>query len=183
MGLTRSQQMSRIRGKDTTPERVLRAQLRLAGLRFRLNYRIRRARPDVAFPKARVAVFVDGCFWHGCPKHYVRPRSGGEFWPMKLVENVERDRRQTKLLEGEGWRTVRLWEHEVFERVEIAASRVVRALNAVRWRPAERWQAVSVSEMPGTNDIEAWHLVELRDRQVPRDVMKKRSTKKWRRGK
>ncbi|HYO69174.1 MAG TPA: very short patch repair endonuclease, partial [Archangium sp.] len=87
MGLTRSEQMSRIRGKDTSPERLLRSALWRAGLRFRLQSRTPYGRPDVVFSKARVAVFIDGCFWHGCPDHYVRPRTRNDFWSSKLLEN------------------------------------------------------------------------------------------------
>lgn len=90
--------MARIRGKDTGPEVALRRALWQAGLRYRLGMRVEGTRPDLTFPRARLVVFVDGCFWHGCPLHYVRPRTKEEFWALKLAVNTDRDRRQTVLL-------------------------------------------------------------------------------------
>lgn len=70
-----------------------------------------RPRPDIAFTRSRVAVFVDGCFWHCCPDHGRPPKTNRSYWGPKLARNVERDRRDTLALEGAGWRVVRLWEH------------------------------------------------------------------------
>jgi DNA mismatch endonuclease, patch repair protein len=170
--LTRSQQMARIGGQDTEPELLLRAALRSQGLRYRLRERIGRTRPDMTFPRQRVAVFVDGCFWHGCPKHYVNPRSGGAFWPRKLATNVARDQRLTQALEDCGWRTLRFWEHEVFEQPTSVAK---------RWRPVLRWHAAEVMALPSEGDMENWRLVELRGLAPDRLITKKRSTRKWRR--
>jgi DNA mismatch endonuclease (patch repair protein) len=144
MGLTRSQQMARIRGTETGPETHLRRALR-AGV---IGERIGRIRPDLVIRRRslRVAVFVDGCFWHGCPQHYVRPRSGTEFWSNKLRENTSRDTRQTQLLLDEGWLVVRLWEHEVIENVEKAAGKVRAALASGRSR-VERWRVVEVTAL------------------------------------
>src|SRR5215211_8176900 len=105
--------MARVKGKNTSPERILRSALWRNGLRYRLDYKVPAGRPDIVFPGPKVAVFVDGCFWHGCPAHYSRPRSQQEFWSEKLAANVERDRRQTLELESRGWRVVRVWEHEI----------------------------------------------------------------------
>src|SRR4051812_21964937 len=118
MALTRSEQMARIRGVNTTPELRLRARLWSTGLRYRLHLRTPAGRPDLVIPGAQVAVYIDGCQWHGCPKHYVRPRSKDEFWAAKLHENVARDLRQTQQLEALGWRVLRFWEHEVWEEPE-----------------------------------------------------------------
>jgi DNA mismatch endonuclease (patch repair protein) len=95
------------------------------------DVRIGRIRPDLVLRRGsnRVAVFVDGCFWHGCPDHYVRPRSGGEFWSKKLRENTARDSRQTVTLKSDGWVVVRLWEHEVAEDAVKAAGRVRSAFS------------------------------------------------------
>lgn len=83
-----------------------------------------RARPDLAFTRRRVAVFVDGCFWHGCPDHGRPPLSNGSYWGPKLARNAERDRIDTERLENAGWFVVRLWEHvpveEAVQRVESA---------------------------------------------------------------
>jgi DNA mismatch endonuclease (patch repair protein) len=115
MTLSRSEQMSRVRGKHTEPERLLRAALWAAGMRYRLHARTPVGRPDLVFCGPKVAVFIDGCFWHGCPLHYARPRSREEFWATKLKTNVDRDARQSAALASAGWRVVRLWEHEVVE--------------------------------------------------------------------
>jgi DNA mismatch endonuclease (patch repair protein) len=97
--LTRSENMSRIKGRDTGPEMLLRRRLFAAGLRFRVDHRCGIARPDIVFISARVAIFVDGCFWHGCPIHAVMPKSNTAFWSAKLTKNVARDGRQTSALE------------------------------------------------------------------------------------
>ena len=103
--------MQRIRGADTSPELALRSALHAVGLRYRLNLRICDVRPDLVFTRPRVAVFIDGCLWHGCPLHYTAPRTRTSYWQEKLARNVERDIRQTVALRLAGWRVVRLWEH------------------------------------------------------------------------
>jgi DNA mismatch endonuclease (patch repair protein) len=105
------------RGRDTGPEIALRSALHQLGLRFRKNLLIRTAsgvkvRPDVVFTKARVAIFVDGCFWHCCPDHATTPRRNGKFWRAKLQANVNRDRRVDQALSADGWQLLRVWEHE-----------------------------------------------------------------------
>ena len=179
MGLSRSEQMARIRGRDTKPETILRRLLWANELRYRLHLRIEGCRPDLVFKGARVAVFVDGCFWHGCPDHYVRPRSRDRFWHGKLVENVERDIRQTAKLEQLGWRVCRLWEHDVFETPNAAAELVEAAIRADRWHPPRSWRVVRVEKLDRLEDLERRHFRELRDRASPRSEIRKRSTKKW----
>ncbi|WP_278184808.1 very short patch repair endonuclease [Mycobacterium kubicae] len=111
----RSQNMAAVRRSNTTPELTLRKALHAAGYRFRKDYPIRAGgrliRPDVAFTRRRVAVFVDGCFWHGCPIHGQIPATNVSFWTTKLDANVERDRLQDRLLAEAGWDVVRVWEH------------------------------------------------------------------------
>jgi DNA mismatch endonuclease (patch repair protein) len=102
---------------DTTPELRLRSELHRRGLRFRKDFRILltdrvSVRPDIVFTRARVAVFVDGCFWHGCPDHFQMPRINRGYWEPKLARNVERDRGADAALVGSGWRVIRVWEHE-----------------------------------------------------------------------
>lgn len=103
------------RRRDTGPELALRSALHQAGLRFRVDYPIRNegrsVRADVAFPRARVAVFLDSCFWHQCPDHATMPKANADYWRPKLARNVERDREQTARLRASGWRVVRIWEH------------------------------------------------------------------------
>jgi DNA mismatch endonuclease, patch repair protein len=113
--LTREQRslcMSRIRGKNTRPEMRLRLALWAVGLRYRIHARLP-GRPDVVFPSARVAVFVDGCFWHGCPDHGVKPKTNAQFWEEKIASNAARDRRNNAALQEAGWSIVRIWEHEL----------------------------------------------------------------------
>lgn len=104
--------MSRIRGRDTTPELRLRRELWHRGLRYRLHYELP-GRPDLVFVGPRVTVFIDGCFWHMCPEHFRWPASRPEFWRKKIQANVARDQRVNAELEEAGWKVLRFWEHEV----------------------------------------------------------------------
>ncbi|WP_223202693.1 very short patch repair endonuclease [Propioniciclava sp. MC1595] len=103
------------RRKDTSPELALRKALFIRGLRYRIHWPVP-GRPrrtiDVAFPKARVAVFVDGCFWHGCPIHSVAPKNNGQWWERKLAANAARDEETNQSLAAAGWQVLRAWEHE-----------------------------------------------------------------------
>jgi DNA mismatch endonuclease (patch repair protein) len=116
-------------GVDSTPERLLRSALHRRGRRFRKNVRLAEAgrrSVDIVFRGARLAVFVDGCFWHGCPIHGVRPRTNSAYWSAKLEQNSRRDRAIEAALAGSGWRVLRFWEHD---EVETAADRVEEALD------------------------------------------------------
>ena len=107
--------MSRQRRRDTAPEVALRRALHAAGLRYYIHRRplggVRRE-ADVVFPRHRVAVFVDGCFWHRCPQDGVMPRRNHDYWSAKLSRNVTRDRETDRAFADAGWRVVRVWEHE-----------------------------------------------------------------------
>lgn len=181
MGLSRSENMARIRGKNTEPERRLRSALWAAGLRYRLHARTPVGRPDVVFAGQRVAVFVDGCFWHGCPQHYVRPRSREGFWREKLAENVERDRQQTKTLEAAGWRVVRVWEHAVFETLEDLVDIVKATVAAAGIEPQDDWRVVRVEEIGEATNLERRFLERLGDPAARRVEEGPRVTAKWRR--
>jgi DNA mismatch endonuclease (patch repair protein) len=120
------------RRTDTKPELALRHALHRLGYRYRKDYRLdldggRRVRPDIAFTARRVAVFVDGCFWHACPEHGSKPRANEWYWGPKLVRNVERDRINDAALILAGWSVVRLWEHVPLDE---AVRTVVTALAA-----------------------------------------------------
>lgn len=108
----RSYNMSRIRGKDTGPEMLLRKRLWKMGFRYRVHYKLP-GRPDVVFVSRRVAIFVDGCFWHGCPEHGVRPKTNAAFWDKKIQSAIDRDKKNKDLLEKDGWMVLHFWEHEV----------------------------------------------------------------------
>lgn len=120
----RSKVMSAIHSKNTKPELALRKALWARGLRYRIHYGAEKI--DVAFPLRKVAVFVDGCFWHGCPIHSHLPKSNKEYWVPKLKKNIERDKENTQRLSKDGWIVLRFWEHElemmepVIEQIEIA---------------------------------------------------------------
>lgn len=115
------------RRSNTKPELQLRRELHRRGLRYRIDLSVlsdRRRRVDIVFPGPRVAVFVDGCFWHRCPQHGNVPKSNREWWRAKLDRNVDRDRDTDRQLRNAGWNVVRIWEHEVRADVVLAADRI-----------------------------------------------------------
>jgi DNA mismatch endonuclease (patch repair protein) len=122
------------RRTDTTPERRLRSALHSRGLRYRKDLRINAAgrwvRPDIVFTKSRLAVFVDGCFWHRCPTHAAEPRSNSDYWRVKFDRNVARDRADEAALAEAGWAIIRIWEHED---PELAADRVEAELQEISY--------------------------------------------------
>src|SRR5262245_28894726 len=144
MGLSRSQQMARIRAKNTWLEKYLRSALWQRGHRYRLHAMTPAGRPDLVFRKRKVAVFIDGCFWHGCPDHYVFPRTKREFWLAKLRANVERDQRQMRDLTAAGWAAVRVWEHDVYEQPERVLDLIERALAFPAKVQVEGWRVERV---------------------------------------
>jgi len=111
----RSANMKANRRTDTKPELRLRSALHALGYRYRKDHRLdlplRRVRPDIAFTSRKVAVFVDGCFWHACPEHGSAPKNNEWYWSPKLAKNVERDRACDAALADAGWTVIRLWEH------------------------------------------------------------------------
>jgi len=135
------------RRTDTKPELALRRALHGRGYRYRKDYRLdltggKRVRPDIAFTARRVAVFVDGCFWHSCPEHGSKPAVNVGYWDPKLRRNVERDRAADAALAAAGWEVVRIWEHES------VADAVAAVLAALARRPARPASALTVLEEP-----------------------------------
>jgi len=127
----RSEVMSRIRGKGNKDTELALAKLfrrhRLTG--WRRHYAIE-GKSDFAFPKQKLAVFADGCFWHGCPQHATHPKGNAAFWRVKLEANKKRDRKVNRLLRGHGWRVLRIWEHDLRStRQAYSMRRVERALS------------------------------------------------------
>ncbi|KXX66401.1 very short patch repair endonuclease [Marichromatium gracile] len=100
--------------KDTAPELAIRRELHRLGCGYRVDYPIpvSRRRADIAFPRCRIAVFVDGCFWHACPLHGTVPKHNRTWWEDKLRTNVARDRDTDQRLHEAGWTVIRVWEHE-----------------------------------------------------------------------
>jgi DNA mismatch endonuclease (patch repair protein) len=118
------------RGRDTQPELRVRRLVHASGLRYRVDTRpvpTLRFRADLVFTRARVAVFIDGCFWHGCPEHYRSAQKNARFWSKKVRENAARDERVTSTLKDAGWEVIRAWEHENPQAVADHIVRVVRA--------------------------------------------------------
>lgn len=123
----RARNMSRIRSKDTAPELRLRKSLWASGLRYRIHYTLP-GKPDIVFVSARVAVFVDGCFWHRCPLHGVLPKSNADYWRKKLNNNVRRDREVDAKLASMDWKVLRFWEHEVNDDVQAVVADIQKQL-------------------------------------------------------
>ncbi|MEV1067324.1 very short patch repair endonuclease [Streptomyces sp. NPDC050263] len=111
----RRRNMQAIRSRDTKPEKLIRQLVHAQGLRYRVAARplpgLRRT-ADLVFRPAKVAVFIDGCYWHGCPEHYVPPKTNSGYWSDKVLRNVTRDRDTDQQLEKAGWLVLRFWEHE-----------------------------------------------------------------------
>jgi DNA mismatch endonuclease (patch repair protein) len=115
-----SARMSRQARRDTAPEVALRRELHRRGLRFRVDWPIPgmpRRRADIAFTRKRVAIFVDGCFWHRCPIHKTPPANNSAWWASKLDMNVRRDRETEAHLQALGWTVLRFWEHDAVDDV------------------------------------------------------------------
>jgi len=127
----RSRIMSSIRGKNTKPERILRRILSSKGLRYRLHYKVGNKSIDIAMPGKRLAIFVDGCFWHGCPKHCRLPKSNKSYWLPKIRRNKERDEETDGVLKKTNWRVIRIWEHELNRNNVRSNRRMIKALNVI----------------------------------------------------
>jgi DNA mismatch endonuclease (patch repair protein) len=116
------------RKADTRPEVALRSALHASGVRFRKTLLLTaggvRVRPDIVFTHARLAVFVDGCFWHACPMHGTKPGANAAYWSAKLSRNVQRDRLVDDALAGANWRVLRLWEHDVCSDLPSCVARI-----------------------------------------------------------
>ncbi|WP_330175655.1 very short patch repair endonuclease [Streptomyces sp. NBC_01498] len=133
-----SARMSRQARRDTKPEVAVRKLLHASGHRYRVNARVPdmpRRSVDIMFTRAKVAVFLDGCFWHGCPVHATQPKANAEWWREKLDKNIARDKETSGHLEAAGWTVLRFWEHE---RPEEIASQVAANLAHIKSERARR---------------------------------------------
>lgn len=125
------------RPRDTAPELAIRRACHSRGLRYRIHTRpvsSLRRQADMTFRKARVAVFIDGCYWHGCPIHFVEPKANASFWKDKIEKNRQRDAETNSELEKHGWIVLRFWEHEDPELCAGTIEQVVRQVTAVTKR-------------------------------------------------
>jgi DNA mismatch endonuclease (patch repair protein) len=138
-----SVRMRRNRSGDTKFELRVRSALHRAGLRFRKGLLVRAGdvsvRPDVVFTRARIAVFLDGCFWHSCPDHGTKPRQNSAYWTDKLARNAARDRRVGAALERAGWTVLRFWEHEAPEDVVTFVAAALRRRSSDACGSRLRW--------------------------------------------
>ncbi len=123
--------MSSVRGTNTKPELLLRKALWRKGLRYRLKSELP-GKPDIVLSRYKVAIFVDGCFWHSCPEHGSLPESNTSFWKKKIARNVERDHEVNALLEQNGWRIIRIWEHEIKQSIEKVVERVFSFVTSIQ---------------------------------------------------
>nr|WP_114472637.1 very short patch repair endonuclease [Pseudorhodoferax soli] len=131
-----SRRMARTRGFDNARERAIRSALHKMGFRFRIHFRaiVGTTRTvDIAFTRYQLAVFCDGCFWHGCPRHATQPKTNAEWWRQKIAANTARDRDSDVRLAGAGWSVLRIWEHEP---VEDAVAAIVARLGELARAPA-----------------------------------------------
>ncbi|WP_123939293.1 DNA mismatch endonuclease Vsr [Curtobacterium sp. PhB137] len=140
----RRRHMARFGRRDTAPELAVRRELHRRGRRFFVDRRVSarcRVRPDLVFPRAKVAVFIDGCFWHYCEEHAHLPKANADLWRRKLLANRQRDAQNEAILVAEGWRVIRAWEHDDVSR---SADRVEHEL--------ERWTSIINRRRPCTTE-------------------------------
>lgn len=128
-----SLRMRRQRSRDTKLELKVRSGLHRLGFRFRVNVALlpgSRRTADIVFSRQRIAIFLDGCFWHGCPAHFAVPKSNSAWWSEKIYANVERDKGTNELLRREGWKVLRFWEHEACDEVVREIANFIRESRA-----------------------------------------------------
>lgn len=129
-----SRTMKKVRVKDTDEEMAVRRILFATGLRYRIYYQpktpnIGRGSIDIAFPKKKLAIFIDGCFWHGCPVHGMVPKANRKWWLKKLAENKGRDSKISRILESDGWTVLRFWTHQSPEEM---VTTIIETINRVK---------------------------------------------------
>ncbi|TCM39652.1 T/G mismatch-specific endonuclease [Kribbella sp. VKM Ac-2568] len=120
------------RGRDTSPELAIRSLLHARGLRYRVNAPLefdRRRRADITFPRLQLAIFIDGCYWHGCVEHFQTPKTNMAFWLQKIGANQTRDRHTDGMLRAAGWTVLRFWEHE---KPELVADQIAETVGQLR---------------------------------------------------
>lgn len=127
--------MRNVRRRDTDGEIALRSGLFRAGIRYRLDARPIagiRCKADIVITSARICVFIDGCYWHGCPRHYRIPKTNAAWWSEKIADNQKRDRRQKRVLRKHGWVVLRFWEHQAKGNTDKCVRLILAAITASR---------------------------------------------------
>ena len=128
----RSEVMSKIRGKNTKPELILRSQLFKSGFRFRIHQKNLPGKPDIVLAKYKTAIFVHGCFWHyhkECREGRI-PSTNSNFWKEKLLKNIEKDEKHTKALQELGWKVIVIWECDIERHLEPTTKRITTSINS-----------------------------------------------------
>lgn len=121
--------MSSVRNKNTGLEMKLRRALWKTGLRYRVDFKLP-GKPDIVFPKRKTVIFIDGCFWHGCPLHGTKPKTNTAFWKTKIKANIERDTQVTLQLNEMGWLVIRVWGHEIKKCLDVVVKNITDSLNS-----------------------------------------------------
>ncbi len=126
---TRSKIMSKVQ-RNSKPEQVLRKALFRLGYRYSLNYRFKELnfKPDIVMVSRKICIFLDGCFWHRCPKCFKPPKSNKKYWGSKIKRNVGRDKEQNEYLNKKGWNVIRVWEHEINENIQWTLKKIIKRL-------------------------------------------------------
>ncbi len=137
----RSKIMKTIKSKDTKPEKLLRGALWKRNWRYRIHCDLP-GKPDIVFRRHKTIIFVDGCFWHKCPRCFKPPKSNIEYWSKKLQRNVERDEKYNKILEESGWFVLRFWEHEILENIEKVIGKIERNLLLIAKEKQDEFHAI-----------------------------------------
>lgn len=127
----RSKNMKAIRSQSEL-ENLFTKHLWSKGLRFRKNVRKLKGKPDIAIQKYKIVIFIDSCFWHGCPLHFKRPKSNQEFWDNKISRNRERDKEVNEYYIQRGWNLRRVWEHEIKKNLEATIDETIKFINTVK---------------------------------------------------
>lgn len=128
----RSFNMSQIKSKDTKPELLLKKVLSLNKIRnFRTGYPLP-GKPDVVFTKSKLAIFIDGCFWHKCPECFVKPATRSKFWQEKIKGNIRRDKQVNEKIRSLGWQVLRFWEHEINSKPEKVVKNIAKKIRLPR---------------------------------------------------
>lgn len=143
----RSKTMSAIRAQSKL-ENIFTKALWNEGLRFRKNVRKLRGTPDIVIQKYKIVIFVDSCFWHGCPLHFKRPKSNQEFWDKKITRNRERDKEVNEYYIVKGWNLKRIWEHEIRSDIDKAVKETLLFINAAKSIDKSPTKTVAESQEP-----------------------------------
>ncbi|MBI2657968.1 DNA mismatch endonuclease Vsr [Candidatus Woesearchaeota archaeon] len=121
----RSSIMAKVKGKNTCPELNLKKLLSMAGIKYTTNRKLE-GKPDIILKPQKVTIFIDGCFWHKCPICFRAPKSNTSYWKQKIKKNVNRDRKLNKTLKKEGWKVIRIWEHDVFKNPDKVLFKIIK---------------------------------------------------------